>query len=181
MKFSRLFATVSALALVTAAGVTAAGLRQGPVEPDRMHTWLQSHVGNWDAKIDGMMADSVGTWVVKEGPGGLWLVSEFKTDDMMGGPFHGMEFFGYDADSKTFTSYWIDSSSTRCSKLEGTYDAATKTMTLHGKVPGPTGEMVDVTHVTSYPDADHMKFEMKGAGPDGSEMTFMTIEYTRRK
>lgn len=181
MKLQRLFAAVSALALVTAAGVAATALRQEAVQPSQMHAWMQRHAGMWDAKVSGMMGDSVGTWEMKAGPGGLWMVSEFKTDNMMGGPFHGMEFFGYDDATKTFSSYWIDSSSTRCSTLSGKYDEAKKTMTLHGKVPGPDGEMGDVTHVTTYPDADHMQFQMKGAGPDGSEMVYMTIDYTRRK
>lgn len=180
MKLPRLIA-VSALALATAAGVAAATLRQGPTQPDQMHAWLQSHVGMWDAKIESeMMGEAAGTWEVKPGPGGLWTVGEFK-GDMMGMPFHGMEFMGYDPAKSTFSSYWIDSMGPTCSKLEGKYDEAKKTLTMRGMVPGMDGTPAEATHLWTYPDNDHMRFEMKGKGPDGSEMTHMTIHYTRRK
>lgn len=180
MKLSRLFVTTSALVLA-AAGIAAATLRQGPVQPDQMHAWLQSHVGTWDAKIESeMMGEATGTWEVKAGPGGLWLVSEFKSE-MMGMPFHGMEFMGYDPSDATFHSYWVDSTSATCSPLAGKYDEAKKTMTLRGTIPGMDGTASEATHITTYPDADHMKFDMHGKGPDGSDMKFMTIHYTRRK
>lgn len=177
MKLPRLIAATTILALAAVAG--AAVLRQGPAQPDKMHAWLQSHVGVWDAKLDMMGAESKGTWEIKAGPGGMWIVSEFKAD-MMGMPFHGMEFMGYDPAKGQFTSLWIDSMSTVSSRLDGKYDEAKKTMTLTGKVPGMDGQPADARHVTTYKDADHMTFEMYGAGPDGKEMKHMTIQYTRR-
>jgi hypothetical protein len=180
MKFSRLFAASSALVLAAAVGVGAATLRQGPVQPDKMHAFLASHVGLWDAKVEMMGAESKATWEVKPGPGGLWTVSEFK-GEMMGAPFHGMEFMGYDPAKGTFTSLWIDSSSAVHSRLEGKYDEAKKTMTLRGTVPGMDGNPAEMTHVTTFPDKDHMSFDMIGKGPDGADMKYMTIHYSRRK
>jgi hypothetical protein len=180
MKLPRLIQGIAVLALVAAAGVAASSLRQGPVQPDQMHAWLQSHVGTWDAKVSGMMGESKGTWTVEAGPGGLWIAGEFK-GEIMGGPFHGMEFMGYDPESKSFTSYWIDSMSPRATVTSGTYDKASKTMTLKGETTGPDGSPMTMTNVSRYTDADHMTFEMMGPGPDGKDMTMMTIEYARRK
>jgi hypothetical protein len=179
MKLPRLLA-VSALALATAAGVAAATLRQGPTQPDQMHTWMQGHVGMWDAKVTGMTGESKGTWEVKPGPGGLWLFSEFKSE-MMGMPFHGMEFMGYHPAKGMFSSVWIDSMSTESAKLEGKLDEAKKTLTMSGKSVGMDGQPTEVLQVWQYADADHMSFEMKGKNPDGTEMSYMTIHYTRRK
>jgi len=48
-------------------------------------------------------------------------------------------------------------------------------------MPGMDGSMAEAVNITRYPDGDHMHFEMQAPGPDGSLMTMMTIEYTRRK
>lgn len=178
MKLSRLFAASTLLVLAAAAGATA--LRQGPTAPSEEHRWLKSHVGMWDAKISGMLGESKGTWEVKAGPGDLWTVGEFK-GDMMGMPFHGMEFLGYDPDAKQYTSVWIDSMTPRPMPTTGTYDKASKTLTMKGESMGPDGKMAPMTNVSHYTDADHITFTMSGPGPDGKDMEMMKIEYTRRK
>jgi hypothetical protein len=179
MKLPRTFTTVAVLALLTAGGI-AASLRQHAVAPSEQHKWLASHIGSWDAKVSFMGAESKGVWEVKAGPGDLWIFSEFK-GDMMGAPFHGMEFMGYDPDSKTFVSTWIDSMTPRAANTSGTYDKATKTLTMKGETQGPDGSPMTMTNVSTYADADHFTFEMKAPGPDGKDMTMMTIAYTRRK
>ena len=178
MKLSRLFAASTLLALAAAAGATA--LRQAPVTPTEEHKWLASQVGTWDTKVSMMGAESKGSWEDKPGPGGLWTVGDFK-GDMMGAPFHGMEFMGYDPDAKKFTSTWIDSWTPRPTVSTGTYDKASKTLTMKGETMGPDGKMAPITNTSRYTDADHMTFTMSGPGPDGKDMEMMKIEYTRRK
>jgi hypothetical protein len=149
-------------------------------QPTQQHEWLQKHVGTWDAAVSGSMGESSGTCTYKAGPGGLWLVSDFDAP-IMGMPFQGMEVLGFDPSDSTFNSVWVDSMTTTATLMKGTYDKDTKTLTLRGESVGPDGSKTPMTNVTRYPDADHMVFEMKGPGEDGKPMTYMTIEYTRRK
>lgn len=179
MKFSRLLAVSSALVLVAVGSYATATLRQGPVAPTEAHKWMTTHAGMWDAKVSGMMGESKGTWEVKSGPGGLWNIGEFKAD-MMGMPFHGMEFMGYDPDSKTFTTIWIDSMSARAQTMTGSYDKATKTLTTKGEMVGMDGQMTDSMGITHFADADTMSFKMV-MGTDAAAEPMMTIEYKRRK
>jgi hypothetical protein len=63
---------------------------------------------------------------------------------------------------------------------EGTYDKATKTLTLTGDMPTPDGKNVKVTMATVTKDANTRVFTMKGAGPDGKEAEMMQVTYKRR-
>jgi len=118
--------------------------------------------------------------VAEAGPGGLWSVGTYR-GEMMGGPFEGREFLGYDPASETFRSVWIDSWITAPLLLEGTYDAAAKELTMKGEMPGPDGKPVESTQVTTYPDPDTMVFSMSAPGPDGQMAEMMKITYKRRK
>ena len=95
--------------------------------------------------------------------------------------FYTAELLGCDPAKKTFSSTWIDSNSAVSVALEGKYDEAKKTRTMRGKSVGMDGQPAEVLQVWQYADADHMSFEMKGKNPDGTEMSYMTIHYTRRK
>jgi hypothetical protein len=179
MKLSRTIAASTVLALGAVAGAVAA--RQAPAQPREQHKWLQTHVGTWDAALSGVMGESKGTRVVKEGPGGLWTVSEF-TGEVGGMPIKGMEFLGYDAAKGEFVSVWIDSMSTKPAIMKGEFDEAAQKLTLEGETIGMDGDNpVKTLNVTHYKSADSMTFELQGPGPDGKPITAMTIEYTRRK
>lgn len=186
MQLRTLLLSASALLLAGAAGfATAHALQEGEalsmtVEPSEQHRWLSSHQGTWDCAVEGVMGSSKATWVCEAGPGGLWNVGVFR-GQMMGAPFEGREFAGYDPATERFTSVWVDSWTTAPMLLEGSYDEAARRLTMHGTTPGPDGEPVRMTHVTEYPDADTMVFTMHGPGPDGSESELMKITYTRRK
>jgi len=178
--------SASALLLAGAAGFAAArSLQEGgeamaTPQPTEMHRWLATHHGTWDCKVEGSMGSSEATWVSEAGPGGLWNLGTFK-GEMMGMPFEGREFQGYDPQSQRFTSVWIDSWTMTPMVLEGSYDAAAKRMVLQGETPGPDGQPVPMTHITSYPGPDTMVFTMHAPGPDGQQAELMKITYTRRK
>jgi len=67
--------------------------------------------------------------------------------------------------------------------MEGTWDAASKTMTLAGKGVDPsagTDKMMDVKEVFKIIDDKNQLMEMYGPGPDGNEFKMMEIKYTRK-
>jgi hypothetical protein len=166
-----------ALSLATLGGLAAAfqdGMEMMMPKPVEQHTWLMSHIGTWDATIDTMGTKSKGTMTTEKGPGEFWVVSEFK-GEMMGMPFMGMELLGYDTNRSEFTSVWIDSMTTAPANTRGTYDEATRRLTMTGESVGMDGQPMKMTNVTEYKDKDTMVFTMH------SEMGDMTIEYKRKK
>src|SRR5688572_754776 len=184
MKLSLL---VSSLLVAGAAGFAAASSlqdKEGAAEmmaapqPTEMHKWLTSHVGDWDAAMSGSMGDSKGSMKIESGPGGLWTLSHYK-GDMMGGPFEGREFMGYDPATDTFTVVWIDSWTTTPMVMSGKYDAKTKKMTLKGESQTPAGPM-PMSSVTEHPNNDTMVFTMSG-GPEGASAAMFKITYTRKQ
>lgn len=182
MKTSRMLTSACALFVAGAVGFAAAeSFHQDPTmaKPTKEHEWLAKHRGKWDAKMGGMMGESSGTNLIEAGPGGLWNVTTFETE-MEGAPFTGIEIMGYDTAKEKFVSVWVDSMSTTLSVMEGTYDAASKTLTMKGESVGMDGEVAEMTNVTEYTD-DTMAFTMSMAGPEGAAMPMMTIEYTRKK
>jgi hypothetical protein len=160
--------------VVTAAGVTG----QEPARPGPEHELLKKMVGTWDTTmtIPGLGA-SKGTCVYKMELGGLWLTSAVESD-LGGHKFSGRGLDGYDAGKKKYVGVWVDSMSTAPMLMEGTYDAAKKTLTMSGDGPGPDGKATRFKAVTVMPDADTIDFKMYVG--DGPEPGF-TILYKRRK
>jgi hypothetical protein len=63
---------------------------------------------------------------------------------------------------------------------EGSWDPATKTLTMTGETLDPvSGEATPMVNVTKFVDADHQVFEMHVGGPDAPAA--MTIKYSRKK
>jgi hypothetical protein len=186
MRLRSALLTTTALLLAGAAGFAAArSLQDGgeamtALQPTEMHRWMATHHGTWDCQVEGSMGSSSATWVSEAGPGGLWNLGTFK-GEMMGMPFEGREFQGYDPATERFTSVWIDSWTLTPMVLEGSYDATARSMVLKGETPGPDGQPVPMTHVTNYPDADTMVFTMHAPGPDGQPAELMKITYKRRR
>jgi hypothetical protein len=94
--------------------------------------------------------------------------------------FEGLGATSYDPAKKKYINIWIDSMSTSPTLSEGTYDKATKTMTLAGSMPMPDGKSMKATMTTVAKDADTKTFTLKGAGPDGKEVEMLHITYKRR-
>jgi len=141
--------------------------------------------GTWDAVVKTKMpgepaTESKGSMVWKMDLGGLWLVGDFKSSfgDL---PFTGKGLDSYDARKKKYVSVWVDSFGTAPMIAEGSYDAATKTMTMTADYPGPDGKPVKHTMVTVLKGNDSMVFTMATPGKDGKEQVGLTITYTRKK
>ena len=150
-------------------------------QPGAEHALLKESEGTWDANMK--MADGStmpGVMTFKMECGGLWLVSDYKSE-VPGFKFHGKGMDGYDPFKKKYVSVWVDSVTTSPMTMEGTYDEATKTMTMTGGGTGSDGKPVKVKNVNKITDKDHQTFQMFTINADGKEELQMTIEFTRKK
>jgi hypothetical protein len=175
-------AVVVAFAGFAVASVSLPSLAQVPATPGPEMEVLEHSLGTWDCLIKGPDGAemSKGEAVYKKGPGGLWLVSDFKGAI---GPvaFEGHGVDGYDQDKRKYVSVWVDSMTSAPTIFEGDYDADTKTMTMFGAGKGPDGKPVKFKNVTKIKDADHQTFTMFMVGPGDTDIPMMTIDYKRRK
>jgi len=157
-------------------------------KPGNMHNWLAKGAGTW-------VSDSVASWMMPGEPpvyskassvekpilGGLYVEGNY-TGIMMGAPMMGHSITGYDKMKKKFVASWIDNMGSGIVRLEGTYDAAAKTLTMQGKQsdPGKNAE-TDIRQVQQWIDDNTYKLTMYGPGHDGKETKFMEGTFKRKK
>src|SRR5581483_6237129 len=154
------------LATVTFALLTPAATAQAPVKPGPEHERLKKLEGTWDATVKFMGGESKGVATYKMDLGGLWLFSTFQ-GEFGGMPFSGRGVDGYDPAKKKYIGAWVDSMDPSIMTSEGTYDEATKTLTMKGEMKGQDGKPALHTMKTVYKDPDTMVWTMAGPGPDG--------------
>jgi hypothetical protein len=142
--------------------------------------FLKNSAGKWKAEIKMMIPGteeapvSVGT-ENNEMIGDAWVVSKFE-GEFEGTPFKGVGLIGYDATEEKMVNYWVDSMSPSVTRFVGTYDKATKTVTMTGK-----DHMGEGKHTTVVKDAKTRVFTMYSK-PEGADeyMKVMEITYTRQ-
>ena len=154
--------------------------------PGAEHKALEQFVGTWDTSAKMWHApgtppqESTGTAENKMTLGGRFLEQKFE-GTMMGQPFTGMGYTGYDLYKKEYVGNWMDSMGTTIMRSTGKADPSGKSMTF-------TGTMDDYMAKKSMPfketlkvvDNDHHVFEMWYPGPDGKMFKMMEITYTRK-
>jgi hypothetical protein len=97
-------------------------------------------------------------------------------------PFQGVGHTGFDNLKQKYVSTWIDNAGTGISHSEGTFDAATQSITYAGECPDTNEwKYVECRTVEKQIDADHWAQQMYTAGPDGREFLCVDITYTRAK
>lgn len=154
---------------------------QEPVKPGPEHAYFKQFDGVWNATGKSFGDPNAGPQefkgvaTYKLDVGGLWLVSDFRTDDFSG---HGVA--GYDPRTKKYTSIWVDSMSTTIMRMEGTLDKSGKVMTESAETTGPDGKPMKLKLVTQIKDADTHVFTMSMPA-DGKDVPMLTIEYKRKK
>jgi Protein of unknown function (DUF1579) len=164
----------------------AAGAAMELPKPGPEHEILKKDEGVWDATVEATMAPgappavSKGVETVKATGGGLWYVSDFKSE-MMGQPFEGHGVTGYDPVKKKYVGTWVDSMSSGLATSEASYDPATKSMTAWMEGPDSTGKVVKMKAVTEWKDADTRVFTLYQHGADGKDVQGLKITYKRRK
>ena len=183
-------------ALACGALATQAFAADAPAAPDAAATSRAAKVadalavlkleeGVWDAAIEfppnetekaptRMTGVQTNTFVT----GNSWIKNDFAVDAKYGG--HGT--WGYDPRRDKFVGIWVDSNQDYIRMDEGSYDAATQTMTWTSELRQPE----------PYPPAKYrMTEEFKGAKrtltmtaispKSGKEVPLGTIVFTRRK
>lgn len=153
-------------------------------QPTAEHQKLTEFAGVWDVTIaftgeDNKPVKSKGTCVRKQPMGGFWLVDKFQAQ-MMGQSFSGLGTTGYDPVKKKYVGTWIDSMTPSIMVTEGGFDKTGKILTMSGMAPGFDGKPVMNRTVTTIKDRNTHLFQMFAPGPDGKELTMLTITYNRR-
>ena len=176
--------TLGAVVMIT---VTPSAARaQMPPPPGPEHQVLASAAGTWNAVVemtgpDGSTMRSTGVQEDTVGCGGRCLVTSFKSEMMPGTMFEGRGVTAWDSAKKKYVGAWTDSMSPGLGVSEGTYDAATKSLTSFMDSTDMTGTLAKTKSVVHHTDADHKVMTMFMTGPDGEEAQAMKISYTRRK
>jgi len=157
--------------------------------PGAMHQMLASWNGTWSGETtmwdyEGAAPQkSTGTAVNTMIMNGKYQSSK-HSGNMMGMPFEGMSVTGYDNATKKFTSTWIDNWSTGIMTMTGSWDDASKTLTMSGTYPDifRPGKECKMKEVFKVIDENTQHMEMYG--PDqktGKEFKMMEIKMTRKK
>lgn len=162
-------------------------------KPGENHKRMQELVGTWSYAVKWWMNpesppnESAGTTVTKSVMDGRYLISDHTGKMQMPGPdgklmdmeFKGMAIEGYDNAKKKFVASWIDNMGTGIMNLEGTYDAATKTLTYLAEYEPMPGMKMKIREVVKITDERHHSmefFENRG----GKEVKTMQIDYERK-
>lgn len=159
---------------------------QESMTPGPMHKLLANRVGEWKAEVSMWMDPSQpptvsdATTVCESVFDGRYFKAT-HTGMMMGMPFEGFELNGYDNVKKKFFNVWIDNMGTGMLTTEGTYDEATKILTLSGTMTDPMGNDMKVRELVKVVDNDNSTFQMYVEESGKPEMKMMEIKYTRVK
>ncbi|HWJ90325.1 MAG TPA: DUF1579 domain-containing protein [Flavisolibacter sp.] len=156
--------------------------------PSKEHALMASWDGTWNGEVSVWMkpgtdpSKSTTVTTNKMVLGGRYQQSTHK-GSFNGMPFEGMSTLAFDNAKKVFLSTWIDNMGTGIMTGEGTWDDATQSITLKGKVMDPgQSKDVDYREVFTVIDKDHQRTEMYGINPtDGKEFKTMEIKFTRKK
>ena len=155
--------------------------------PGPPHKKLAAMAGTFDAKVKMWMepgatpTESSGTSTNELILGGRWLQQRFE-GSVMGQPFSGVGYTGYDNIRKMYVGTWMDSMSTSIMSSSGNPDGSGKTWMFSGTMMDPvSGEPVSFDQKMTMIDNDHQLWEMWGPGPDGSPFKMMEISYSRKK
>ena len=157
------------------------------------HKMLADTAGNWSYVVKmwmdpkGQPTESKGTVVRKAVMDGRYVTGDYSGNFKMPGAdgkmkdmaFKGMSMDAYDNVKKKFVSGWVDNMGTGIMITEGTYDAATKSITYTGEFEMAPGMKSKVREVIKFTDKTHMSmeyFEDRGQG----EAKSMEINYTKK-
>ena len=99
---------------------------------------------------------------------------------MMGAPFTGIGYTGYDNHKQRYVSTWMDSMSTAVLFFEGTVSPDGKTVTQECAHDDPVRGPMKWRSVTRIVDANKNIFEMYGIYEGDKQEKMFEITYTRK-
>jgi hypothetical protein len=155
--------------------------------PSDAHKKLDVLAGTWNVKNTMWMdpskppevteGTSENTWVL----GGRYIEQRYD-GKLMGQPFSGIGYTGYDNYKKKYIGTWMDTASTAILTTTGSFDKAGKILTATGKMDDfATGKVTTLREKTTFVSNDETLFEMWGPGPDGKEYKMLELRSTRKK
>ncbi len=153
--------------------------------PGEGHKFFKDVTGSWTytslswEKKDAKPNKSKGTSTIRLIMGGRYLEQTAK-GNMMGMPFEGRGFTGYNNATGKYESTWMDNMSTSMMVGKGSYDKETKTLKDEGEFYCPMNKKnVDYHSEWKMADKNHMTFAMWGPDMDGEEIKMFELSYTR--
>lgn len=151
------------------------------------HGFLKELTGKWSATTKWWVSPDAPPEVTKGYASNyMTLDGKFLKQDYSGKwmkmPFKGTGLTGFDTVSKEFNSVWLDSMSTAMMYSSGSYDQATKTLTLGGEAScAVMNGKVKTRSVIKILDKNTYLFEMYTPGADGKEAVTLEITYKRAR
>jgi hypothetical protein len=162
---------------------------QESMSPGAPHKVLEDMVGEWDVETRTWMNGPTAPPTVARGTatmtmtlGGRFLHQEMS-GEMMGMPFQGIGYTGYDNFKKVYAGFWIDNSSTAIFTMQGQANEDNTIFTMEGKMDDPvTGEKdKPVRYITRVENKDKHVFEIHDLGIPGGVTKVVELVYTRKK
>ena len=154
--------------------------------PGAAHQALDPLVGEWNAEVKMWMAPDAPPTVTKGAAKNTWalkgrFVQQEFSGELMGRPFRGISFTGYDNVRQKYRSVWIDDMSTTMVTSEGDAETGGKVITLAGSYAcAMTGEKnKEGTQMYRILSRDKHIFEMYDPARGANSKT-MEITYTRK-
>ena len=172
----RILFVISAL-LVSGLGLAQAQPPEMP-KPSPEHAYLKKTAGNWDCVMK-MMGMEMKCTHSSEMVGDFWVVGKFN-GDFGGMKFEGRDACGWDPIKKKYKATWIDSMSPHSMTLYGTFDEASKTMTMEGTGINEQGKEAKFKEVIVWKNNDEFTFTMYEEKGGKFEVSFV-IDYKRKK
>ncbi len=162
----------------------AAWLKAGT--PGGFHKHLEAMQGTWsiEGKSWTELSPEPMTWTgtaTKTMIMGGRFLREGIESEMMGKPFNGLGFMGYDNLAEKYWYFWLDDMSTGVMTSEGECDKSGATFTIVGDYIDPmTGQSQKAKTVIKVLDENKHLFEMYMVSPEGEESKSMEITYLRK-
>jgi hypothetical protein len=151
--------------------------------PGPQHAALAEHAGDYTMVIKSWM-DPAGEPMVSEGTAhsemilGGRIYKETVESDMMGMPFTGLGFTGYDNTTGKYWGTWMDSMSTGLGIGEGEWDEEADALKMAIEFADPMTKETKTAHtVTRWTDDGKTVFEWY-EDRDGAQVKTMEIVYT---
>lgn len=154
--------------------------------PGEAHKALDAFVGKWDTKVTFWMMPGADPMVTNGMSENRWIfgnrfLEQHFMGSMMGAPFEGIGYTGYDNVKKQYWGTWMDSMSTGVMLSNGSVSSDGKTFTFVATMADPmTGKDAASDEKITIHNANHHTMEMWGPGPDGKKFRMMEIQYTRK-
>ena len=196
--------SVQALAVITAALISGCNTKTNNVSPQNLnttqmqkiweesgkpsghHTLLNPFIGTWDAEVKSWSepksrpevstATETNTWVFD----GRFVKEDFR-GTLMGKPYNGVGYLGYDNVRKHFTSTWMSNAETATWNAHGKINSAGNEINFRGVQFDPiSGASILTLAKSTIINGKTRRYEMTEVMPDGTEFKVLEINYKKR-